>query len=468
MVKMVVGEVQIQTDEIKEYCNIYITALEGVIRSTTGILFAFGMTGDGMDSIKKYISSAYPALCKATILHAEETISANEEYLEAYTSKFGSKDLDSDELEEQIRAVESVIGNYEASKVDLENRKRSLPNDASAAILKMVYQNMIQMARTGIDRNQEKKAKLEKKLQDFLDFSKGSTSYFEGLSDSASLVSRGMQALGVNVDGSIGAGSWNGAGFSMTNTSWIKDVQEAWKKRNPSVYGEPPNYGGNQSSPVNRFKEGDSILIELLKKHGISDDDMEQFLMDAASEGCGYMALVNSFFHNYRGTEAEFEAAFGFPMYTIVDGMKIPNTDYLFVDLYATTDNHNSILGIDIFNPLEDIFSGGTSQETREYRYAKYLKEYGMEAEFTNGISVNIENYDKYKGKGDLILSVYPVLFENEQGNLVEEIDAGHAVTITGATEDGRLIVSSWGGIYYVNPDSYKDANNFSMQLIKY
>jgi hypothetical protein len=132
-------------------------------------------------------------------------------------------------------------------------------------------------------------------------------------------------------------------------------------------------------------------------------------------------------------------------MYTVVDGVKIPNTDYLFVDLYATTDNHNSFLGMDIFNPLEDtrLFSGGTNQEKREHRYTKYLEEHGMSVSFENEISVSIENYEKYHNEGDLILSVNPVLFENEQGTQVENIDAGHAVTITGVTEDGRLIVSS-------------------------
>jgi len=45
-----------------------------------------GMSGQGMDSIKNYISSTYPALCKAVILHSEATVQANEQYLEGYTS----------------------------------------------------------------------------------------------------------------------------------------------------------------------------------------------------------------------------------------------------------------------------------------------------------------------------------------------------------------------------------------------
>ncbi|MBO0423992.1 hypothetical protein, partial [Enterococcus plantarum] len=38
-------------------------------------------------------------------------------------------------------------------------------------------------------------------------------------------------ALGVNGDGSIGPGSWNGKGFSLKDTSWMKDVNLRWTER---------------------------------------------------------------------------------------------------------------------------------------------------------------------------------------------------------------------------------------------
>ena len=35
----------------------------------------------------------------------------------------------------------------------------------------------------------------------------------------------------------------------------------------------------------------------------------------------------------------------------------------------------------------------------------------------------------------------------------MDDRDAGHAMTITGVTDDGRFIVSSWGETYYLDSD---------------
>lgn len=227
MVKMVIGEVQTQTEQIKIFGKNYSDALESVSTVTQGILLAVGMSGEGMDSIKGYISSAYPALCKAAILHGEAVVQANENYLKGYKSKCGSKDLDSEELEEQIREVDNLIQNFQSSKDSFTQAKRNLSEDNSK-LMGMIFQAAINSMDAGITRNQAKKTKLEEKLQKFLEFCDQSTSYFDGLSDTGSLLTKGMQALGVNGDGSIGAGSWNGKGFSLKDTAWMKDVNKRW------------------------------------------------------------------------------------------------------------------------------------------------------------------------------------------------------------------------------------------------
>ena len=44
-------------------------------------------------------------------------------------------------------------------------------------------------------------------------------------------MTKGMQALGVDGSGNVGAGSWNGKGFSLKDTAWIKDVNKNWNDR---------------------------------------------------------------------------------------------------------------------------------------------------------------------------------------------------------------------------------------------
>ena len=46
----------------------------------------------------------------------------------------------------------------------------------------------------------------------------------------------------------------------------------------------------------------------------------------------------------------------------------------------------------------------------------------------------------------------------DDSGN-VSTLGGGHFVTITGITDDGRYIVSSWGEKYYINPAQASVAN---------
>ncbi|WP_208929192.1 hypothetical protein [Enterococcus rotai] len=230
MVKMVIGEVQTQTEQIKSYGKTYSQALESVSTATQGIQLAVGMSGEEMDAIKSYLSSVYPALCKAAILHSEAVVQANEQYVEAYISQCGSEDLDSEELQEQIDEADKLIQGFQSSKDSYARAKRNLSDDKDK-LMGMIFQAAINSMDAGITRNQAKKAKIEEKLQKFLAFCDQSTSYFDGLNDTGNLLAKGMQALGANGNGSIGPGSWNGKGFSLNDTSWIKDVNLRWTER---------------------------------------------------------------------------------------------------------------------------------------------------------------------------------------------------------------------------------------------
>ena len=62
-----------------------------------------------------------------------------------------------------------------------------------------------------------------------------------------------------------------------------------------------------------------------------------------------------------------------------------------------------------------------------------------MKNDLDNGRCVNIgvSDFDLY----------------NESGEQVSHCDEAHFMTITGVTEDGRYIVSSWGEKYYIKPN---------------
>lgn len=234
MVKMIIGEVQTQTEEIKAFGQSYSQALNAVSTATQGIQLAVGLSGAGMESIKGYLSTVYPALCKAAIMHSEAVVQANERYVQGYLSTCGSEDLDSEELQAQIDEANALIQGFQSSKENYAQQKRGL-SDEKEQLLGAVFQAAIASMDAGITRNQAKKAKIQEKLDIFLDFCGQSTSYFTGINDTGSLVAKGMQALGVSEKGHVGPGAWNGKGFSLADRTWINEVNQNWTEREKAI-----------------------------------------------------------------------------------------------------------------------------------------------------------------------------------------------------------------------------------------
>lgn len=227
-------------------------------------------------------------------------------------------------------------------------------------------------------------------------------------------------------------------------------------KRNESPYDDRGSYGGNQSSPLNHKEK----MRDLVRKHfpEFTDAQIDDYLKKLENEGCGYVAICNTLFLQYIGREDDFEKTFGFPMY---DENGDFNYDALVTDFYCATDNHNQ-KGIlwwkhDSINTKEDetnTVGKGTNRESRKYRYEMYMKDHGIDVEVKN-VNISPKNYDSISQKGEIIVAIHPCVLYDGQGRKVVDIQGGHAMTVTGVTSDGMLIVSSWGKKYYIKPGSY-------------
>ena len=227
-------------------------------------------------------------------------------------------------------------------------------------------------------------------------------------------------------------------------------------RKDESPYDDEGSYGGNQSSPREHKEEMSSIV----KKYypDFTDSQIDDYLKKLESEGCGYVAICNTLFLQYIGKEEEFKRIFGFSMYT-KDGDF--NYDALVTDFYCATDNHNQ-KGIlwwkhDSVNANEDISGtegNGTSRNSREYRYEMYMKNHGINVDVKN-VNVSARNFNSISQKGEIVVGIYPCVLYDSKGNKVVDIKGGHAMTVTGVTSDGMIIVSSWGKKYYIKPGSY-------------
>lgn len=217
---------------------------------------------------------------------------------------------------------------------------------------------------------------------------------------------------------------------SLTAATFLKNLLESKKnKKNKvsGVYSGDGTYGGNQNSPYDTYVNGtpeERAQIEAIIRQyypNIEEGEIKLLLLKLGVEGCGYVAQVNSFLDNYDGTEEEFEATFGFPLYKIVDGKKVLNYDLMIIDFYASQDNHNSEGGVfglgekdkldinedqtvvDPKNPktldpdridrekneLYNLADGeGMTLDQMEYRFENYMEDHNIKVNVENGEGV--------------------------------------------------------------------------------
>lgn len=261
---------------------------------------------------------------------------------------------------------------------------------------------------------------------------------------------------------------------------------------------ESNQYGGNQKTFIKSSSLLDDSYVEKnLKSYfpNETSNDYETYISNFDTIGCGYVSMINSIFNEYIGREKEFEDKFGFPMSQSKGSGKIDfNYEYLILDYYNYL---NTNLGNDIGNVSIDDFGNLIGNKTYKqetgftnYSYAsfqKYLKDrYNIDIELnekylkseTNQSFVTEDNSFDYNqilnAYNDLKTDDNSVVIGSDSFDLYLYDDyikhgrlskkavencGGHCMTATGVTEDGNLIVSSWGKKYVLDIKSLKNNN---------
>ena len=257
---------------------------------------------------------------------------------------------------------------------------------------------------------------------------------------------------------------------------------------NTKIFDQNGSYGGDQFAPAASAEDKESDewkdLVAIIQNTypNIKDpEETEALMQKLKSEGCGYVAMVNMIFIEYEGREKEFEEDFGFPMYKNGE----LNYNELLVDIYCRTDNHNkNWLGKDKYYKNEDYTYGtdegdgffywlnfknrrkldetgnGQDCETMAYRMNLYMKEKGVDRK------VKVENVElspdhlQYTqltdGKYVVVSAKNFELFNSDNSSATGGERVGtemrHVMIVTGVTSDGRYIVSTNGGKFYLDP----------------
>lgn len=266
---------------------------------------------------------------------------------------------------------------------------------------------------------------------------------------------------------------------------WFAPKPVTYMEIESVVFDDDGTYGGNQGSPQGRTGAEKKALYNIVRTYypDFTDREINQYMKKINSEGCGYVAVINTIFAAFEGREKAFEEKFGFPMYGKNGDL---NYDRLLVDYYAATDNHNQGKTGDYINYREDASKEelkkssynyrtdatgrGTSQYDREYRTHLYLDKKGVPLTVENDYKLTPQTFAEASKDGYVIISYRYGNLQREDGSVYQYIDGGHAMVVTGVTDDGRYVVSSWGERFYIDPKEIvqKGDNSTSFTFARY
>ena len=135
--------------------------------------------------------------------------------------------------------------------------------------------------------------------------------------------------------------------------------------------------------------------------------------------------------------------------------------------MYDENGNLNyQALTMDIYSRLDDPTRSGTNEEERKRFMEQFLSDHGQDVRINTQVNVTPENFNQLVADGkQVIVSFHDGYMYDTNGNAIM-IDGGHAMTVTGVTDDGRLIVSSWGEQYYIDPSRTGTSVNYNGEVL--
>ena len=242
-------------------------------------------------------------------------------------------------------------------------------------------------------------------------------------------------------------------------------------------------YGGDQGSPQNAGLKEKKELYKIIRRNNpevnYSDRELNNYLRKVNDEGCGYVSVINTIFYYFLDKPDEFYEKFGYPMR---DENGQLNYNMLLIDLYSSMDNRRTDGTIDImhdydpqddgsdsrYNYRNDSTGIGTNEIERAYYAQEFLRQHGVDVVAETNVNVTVENYSQIVSEGKQVAIAY------FYGNIYDEngrahfINGGHSMYVTGVTADGRFIVSSWGNVYYIDPNEKNSNPNYRYRFETY
>lgn len=209
-----------------------------------------------------------------------------------------------------------------------------------------------------------------------------------------------------------------------------------------------------------------NMYYTILSKYGITRKGQQTGMMSTMTEcGCGYVTIANMIADYYKSNSSEFERIYGYPLYDKnEDGKQVFNYDYILVDVFARNNQVDAVMK-------------GKECSVKTYNYEEILKNSftGQNVSITSyPKDISIETYKQAMESGkyqyaSIAVSDYELTPYGSNPDKKYTSKNGHLMTITGISENGNFIVSSWGKEWELTKgkpqNSYEDGGLFLVSV---
>lgn len=199
-----IGEVGIQNQSIKSYCNEVISGMDQVRTALSQFVIEPSLKGGAYDSSKSYFNSAYIPATKGFTLVCEAMIKANDQFSKDYKSTVDNNSLQEDVLVSYISRLNS-----------LSTALEELP--AGNIFLSSVIENL-----------QNVRQKTDEKLDKLREYNYSSVHIFDELESQLQNLEAGVMMLVEGKAWNQSTGTFSTMGL---NLDWATDINQSWDAR---------------------------------------------------------------------------------------------------------------------------------------------------------------------------------------------------------------------------------------------
>ncbi|AXJ12904.1 hypothetical protein [Streptococcus pluranimalium] len=223
MVKMVLGSSDGQANSVSSLASNRMAAFQSTMDALTNFIATTNLTGNAYENAQQYAQSTLIPLLQAAILYEENLSTAVGKIPSEYrnTEHLG-EDLDSEELEEELQALDMTRSSL------MESVRVSEQHDLNGSTLNSNGRNT-QSLRGQLRTVNQRREKIMQQLAALAAYSATSVTFFDGLTE----VPSDLKSALAMVSGDMS--SFSGKFPERKNIEWVRNVSNSWNEKNEVI-----------------------------------------------------------------------------------------------------------------------------------------------------------------------------------------------------------------------------------------